>query len=271
MSENSSRLVAFLAIAGLIMLGAAFYLSQPKEKVTEAPLAQVIREAGRESGSVQIITQGFAETKNVASRATMGHLDSLETDGVGLAGLQFENGYRLLILENSLITLEALKGPANQQIVVVILKRGDLKVETLGRSGTVLIGKNGQRIDAIDYNESELKNQKTTAPLAEPDLPASPQSVGSLSETEISASINLQRNAFFRCYTQLLQKDPEAKGQLAFNLVIEGTGKLSQTNIVNSSFSDLDFKNCLLDVLKRVEFRAFDGPAMSTLFPMKFE
>lgn len=257
-----------LVLGGLALLAVAFLAPWSKESTQSSIGVRVLRQ----SGAIKLYSNNFTQRSLVASEAKLEDLDTLETDGNGLASLIFENLYRIQVLEDSIVTIESFESPDGEQTLVLLLKRGDLKVEQVGREGSVLIGKNGQRINAADYNDSDLK-QESTEPLDVQDQSYSEeltQKVG-LTEAEISQAFSMQKSAFFRCYTQLLQRSPDVTGTLAFQLMIEPTGKASSAEVVNSNFNDPDFHNCLLEVIKRIEFKSFESAPVSTLFPMSFE
>jgi hypothetical protein len=268
MSSKKLLLLTALVLGGLALLAIAFLAPWANESTQSSIGVRVLRQ----SGTLKLYSQNFTRRSLVAAEAKLENLDTLETDGNGLASLIFENLYRIQVLENSILTIESFESPDGEKILVLLLKRGDLKVEQVGREGSVLIGKNGKRIDAADYNDSDLK-QESTEPLDIQEQAYSEeltQKVG-LTEAEISQAFALRKSAFFRCYTQLLQRSPDVTGALAFQLIIEPTGKISSAEVVNSNFKDPDFHNCLLDVIKRLEFKSFDSAPISTLFPMSFE
>lgn len=249
-------------------MAVAFFLPWQKDQTDSLIGVRVIRQ----SGTIKLYSQNYTQRSLVAAEAKLENLDSIETDGNGLANLVFENLYRVQILEDSILTIESLESPDGDQTLVLLLKRGDITVEQVGREGSLLIAKNGQRIDAAEYNDSELKLETTeSTDLQEPTYSEDlGQKVG-LTEAEISQAFALQKSAFFRCYTQLLQRSPEVTGSLAFQLMIEPNGKTSSAEVVNSNFNDPDFHSCLLEVVKRLEFKSFDSAPVSTLFPMSFE
>lgn len=268
MSSKKLLLITALVFGGLALLAVAFLAPWATESSESSIGVRVLRQ----SGAIKLYSQNYTQRSLVAAEAKLENLDTLETDGNGLASLIFENLYRIQVLENSILTIESFESPDGEQTLVLLLKRGDLKVEQVGREGSVLIGKNGQRIDAADYNDSDLQQESTESVDIQEHTYSEEmtQKVG-LTEAEISQAFALQKSAFFRCYTQLLQRSPDVTGSLAFQLMIEPTGKASSTEVVNSNFNDPDFHTCLLEVVKRLEFKSFDSAPISTLFPMSFE
>ncbi len=55
------------------------------------------------------------------------------------------------------------------------------------------------------------------------------------------------------------------------SFTIEKSGKISNPNVASSQLNDNEFKACLFEVLKRIEFKAFEGEPISTVIPLNFE
>jgi len=266
MNDNKFQWVAGFLIAGLVLLGLSAYLINKKSSPTSSNsrLARVTRE----SGTVSLLHPNLSQKENIEFSSNAYHLDSVETDDTGDASLEFEHGGRIRLFPNSLVTL-AQEQENNQSHVVLILKHGDIKVEKVG-TAELLIAKNGERLHAAEYNGSELQEAPVSPALANSNTGASATDKG-LSEQDISLVMNNYRAPFFKCYTQLLQKEPHAKGDASLSFTIENNGKMSAADVVSSNIKNDDFKKCLLEVLRRIEFRSFSGPPISTLFPLKFE
>jgi hypothetical protein len=268
MSENKSQLVIGFLLLGLVLVGLSAYFSYfaPKSAQTELLLGRV----ERESGKAFVYRSGYTQRENVDRRTNLYNLDSVETQETGEAILSFESAHKIRLSPNTTVTLERVDD-AQGFHVVLILKRGDVHVDNVGREGDLFIAKNGERIAASDYNNSTLAQIAVKPP--EPNEAFSnpvPENQG-LTEDEINTVMNTNRSSFFKCYTQLLQKEPTAKGNVSLSFTIENNGKLSVTEITASQLQNEEFKKCLLEVLRRIEFRSFQGPQISTLFPLKFE
>ena len=197
-------------------------------------------------------------------------LDSVETPPDGDATLEFDSAYRIRVQENSLVTLDEEKDR-----VVLIIKRGEVQVENFGREGGVFISREGTRWEATDY-ENVFKKQ--TLPDSLPEVAASESTAGltspignGLSAEYIQDILKTARGSFFKCYTQALQRTPGIVGQASLSFTIESTGKISNAEISYCSINDADFKRCLIDAIRRVEFTSFDGDPITTAFPIKFE
>lgn len=247
---------------------AIFYGKNESGPETELKIATLIRQ----SGKVELIRAGLSQRTKVENRNELNNFDSVETFEIGEAELIFENGYHLKLYENSFATLERVN-ESDSYHVVVILKRGDLMVEQKGRENELYISKNGQQIDAALFNDSELhKISRPTS--AEERLVVTPPQAMSLTEDEISTTMLNHKSSFFKCYARLVQKSPHITGEANLTFSIENSGRPTAINIdarMNPPTKDEDFQKCLKEVVLRLDFRPFAGPAVSTIFPLKFE
>ncbi len=268
MSENKNQLVIGFLLLGLVLIGLSTYFSYfaPKDIPTELRLARV----DRESGKASVYRNGYTQRENIDRKIDLYNLDSVETQETGEAILSFESTHKVRLSPNTLVTLEKSDDTQNPHVTLIV-KRGDVHIDAEGREGELFIAKNGQRISASEYNNSQLSQSPVQPP--QPNEAFSnpiPENQG-LSEDEINTVMNNNRSQFFKCYTQLLQTEPTAKGNVSLSFTIENNGKLSVAEVTASELKDETFKKCLLEVLRRIEFRSFQGPQISTLFPLKFE
>ena len=268
MPENKNQLVLGFLLLGLVLVGLSTYFSffAPKNTPTELLLARV----ERESGKAYVFRSGFSQRENVDRRTNLYNLDSVETMETGEAILAFESAHKVRLSPNTLVTLERVDDQQDFHVTLII-KRGDVHVDQVGREGDLFIAKNGERISATDYNNSTLSQVAVQPP--QPNEAFSnpiPETQG-LTEEEINTVMNNHRGSFFKCYTQLLQKEPTAKGNVSLSFTIENNGKLSVAEVTASQLQNDEFKKCLLEVRRRIEFRSFKGSPISTLFPLKFE
>jgi hypothetical protein len=266
---KNNQLVVGLLSAGIALVALSLYFSvftTNGKSENEIRIAQV----SRETGKAFVLRKGYTEKDPVERRAPLYHLNSVETDETGEALINFDSGYSLRVFNNALITLEKID-EQESFYVVVIVKNGEVRIDNFGREGKLFISKNGDRISASDYNGSLMAKTPaiTPTPIDTVSTPI-PEDQG-LSEDEISTGIQKHRTSFFKCYTQLLQKEPTSKGKVSLSFTIENNGKMSVAEVTASELPNAEFKKCLIDVLRRVEFRSFKGPAISTLFPLKFE
>lgn len=267
MAKNT-RLILALIISGIIIIAISLLIALQTEK--QKPGARPLARIELNLGKVYLLKDNMTQKEVLTQRATLFALDSIETGADGDATMEFDSAYRIRIPENSLVTLDQ-----EGDRIVLILKRGDLEVENYGREGSVFISRDGVRWDATEY-EMVFKKQnppETLPELSPPENTLSPNSPRSesLSGELIQDTLKTYRPHFFKCYTQLLQRTPGLVGQASITFTIERTGKVSQAEFISSSISDSEFKKCLLDTVRRVEFKSFNGDPITTVFPLRFE
>jgi len=265
MAKNNWLIPGLIAF-GLVSLGLSFLIASQTEK--QKPGQHVLARLERNLGKVSIIRKNMTSKETLSRRTMLFPLDSVETGADGDATLDFDSSDRLHIQENSLITLDEEDGH-----IVVIIKNGDIQVENGSNNGQVLISREGSRWSPRDY-ENKVKKEANYESM--PDVAPTVQTTvdsrrESLSPDFIQDTLKSYRNQFFKCYTQLLQKTPGVVGQASISFTIERTGKVSNAEIASSSLADSDFKKCLLEATRRVEFKSFSDEAISTVFPLKFE
>lgn len=270
MTDQKNQLVAGFLIAGAALIGFSVYFSffsKEKEDLTSR-----IARVESQTGKVFVLHAGLTQKELVQTRANLASLDSVETLDTGEALISFESAYRVRVYNNALVTLEKVQEEKSSHSILII-KRGEIKIENFGRDGELFIAKNGERIAAADYNSSTLAQTAVQNPVSSETL--ANESNQGLTADEISVTISNHRTSFFKCYTQLLQKDPSIKGTVSLSFTIETTGKQSVSDVTTTELAgkslDVEFKKCLLEVMKRIEFRPFQGAPISTIFPLKFE
>jgi len=220
----------------------------------------------QQTGEVFVFDSNTLSKNKIARQSPIFHMDRIETADFGSGELVLNNTDSVLILDSSTIQVE--QADSSDEILVTILK-GDLQVKNFNAENQTLISKNGKRIFLKDYNESLLKKE-TTSNEEKNTQDQNPPDTSVNTEMLIDA---LQRNksAFYKCYTQLLQKNSEAKGLLEISLTITANGKTKDTQITTSEIKDQTFKDCVVEVTKRIQFPAFNGDSVSILFPIQFE
>lgn len=266
--DTKTQIILAVIAAGFLFLGIALFLNRWKTSSAETEIR--LGQVERERGEAYIHRNATQKKEKLRGKAFVYNLDSVQTNDIGQAILNFETGEKIQLLENSILTIERIDNEEDFS-VLIILKKGDIKViETLEYS-SLQISKNGERVKATDYGNSVLAKADIKNPESfDPELPNEISNQG-LSEAEINEKFAQKKSSFFKCYTQMIQKDPSIKGEVALSFTIENTGKLSVAEVVSSQIKNEEFKHCLIDVLKRMEFRNFSGPAISTLLPMNFD
>lgn len=219
-------------------------------------------------GSVYLLRSGLTHKEILTRKSLLYPLDSIETSIDGDATLDFDSAYRIRIQENSYVTLDK-----EGEKIVLVLKRGDVHVENFGKEGTVFISRDGVRWNATDY---EMNYKKMAENSQLPDLVTPVETTASSANKSMSAEIiqstlRTHRNSFFKCYTQLLQKDPSVTAQASITFTIEKTGKIHKASVSNSNIKNPQFSSCLIESVKRIDFKSFEGEAITTTFPLRFE
>lgn len=270
--NKNNWIIPSLVIGGLLLVAASIFLSKRTDTSLfgQKPVARI--EQGM--GQVYVFRKNMTVKEKLNRKALLYSLDSVESTADGDAVLEFDSAYRIRILENTLITVEQEKGIAN-----IVLKQGDLQVENYGQEGTVYISKDGTRWSATDFEmvykkqnpESNLPDSVASTTTAAHTETADNRVSNGLSADYIQDLLKSQRNSFFKCYTQLLQKTPGLVGQVSLSFTIERSGKVIHPEVATSTFSDNSFKKCLIEALQRIEFKSFTGDPITTLFPIKFE
>lgn len=222
------------------------------------------------SGEVYVLHKNMTTKETLTKSASLYYLDTVETGPNGDATFEMESGYRLRVLDNTLITLDQ-----EGEKAILILKRGDVQIEAMGRDNSVLVSKNGQRMTLSEY-ESLLRKEHAQAgfpemaPIATESTPTQ-ATTDSLSSEYIQDTLKRQIPAFDKCYKQLLQRTPGVGGQVVMTFTIERSGKIVSADVTNSTVNSPEFKRCLSEALRRVEFKSFRGDPITSTFPLSFE
>ncbi len=257
-----------LVLAGSFFIALSWWMSSRLETQSLGlrPLARIIYN----SGEVAILNNNMTDKEPLTKSRLLYHLDSIETGPNGDAILEAET-HRIRILDNTLITLDQ-----DGQRTVLILKRGDVQFETFGPEQNLVLSKNGERYTPKDYvsivklgaggSQSGLPE---TAPQVT-DASAS-RAEDSLSSEYIQETLKRQIPALDKCYKQLLHRTPGITGQVVLAFTIEKGGKISSSEVSTATISDNEFKRCLTEVLRRVEFKSFAGDPITSTFPISFE
>ncbi len=222
------------------------------------------------SGEVFVLHKNMTEKETLKKSASLYYLDTVETGPNGDATFEMADGYRLRVLDNALITLDQ-----EDEKAILILKRGDVQVEAVGRDNMVLVSKNGQRMSLSEY-QSQLRKENAQAgfpemaPIVTENTP-SPAASDSLSSDYIQDTLKRQIPAFDKCYKQLLQRTPGVVGQVVMTFTIERGGKIVSAEATTSTIANPEFKRCLSEAIRRVEFKSFRGDPITSTFPLAFE
>jgi hypothetical protein len=269
MTKNSLLVPSIIGL-GLFSLILSIYIALNSENQTpgQTPIAR----AERNSGQVLIFRKNMTKKSILDKKSDLFALDTIETGPDGGALLEFDSLYQVQLEENTSVTLNTEK-----ERTQIIIKRGDIHFESYGREGSVFISRDGETWSASDYEQNYRKqgqnklaqDQLTTESQTQIATPYSNPS--GLTSVLIQETLKLQKTAFFKCYTFLLQRTPGVVGNASLSFTIEKSGKVYNAELASSSITDTTFKKCLIDAIRRVQFKSFNGDAISTIFPLKFE
>jgi hypothetical protein len=104
-----------------------------------------------------------------------------------------------------------------------------------------------------------------------------------LSDDEVRKYLRAQNGFFQRCYLTYMNRAgrvksqqqpnaPEKRGTVTVAFTIEPSGKTSGAAVVRSDFKDPTLQKCIIEVIDRTPFRAFDGdPIDIAEFPIAME
>jgi|GEM_PF-961850 Gram-negative bacterial tonB protein. len=271
MAKNNWLIPSLIAL-GIISVALSLFISTKTEKAKpgQRPLARAVLNLGK----VSIFRHSMTTKEALTKQSMIFNLDSLETSADGDVDLFFDAGDRLHVQENSLITFDEENGRTT-----LIIKRGDVQVTNSTNAGNVFISREGVRWAIVEYEEQKKKiafeDSLPETALGEDALVPQPQQGSGnrqgLSTEAIQDTLKLYRGNFFKCYTQLLQRTPGVSGQSSLAFTIERSGKVISADVASSSLQDPQFKRCLTEAIRRVEFKSFSGEPISTVFPLKFE
>lgn len=257
---NKKWIVPSLFLLGLFLVAISFYGPQSGLRFSRSePELAVISE---KSGTVQLRNNEMPQPISIKLNTSLKARDIIRTDAESDVLIQFNNEGQFRVIEKSEVLIDNLEN-GNPLVVV---RSGDIYIEKFGRAPSFWIRKDGQLLSAVDFALSDKKNQiKLKEPL--PDQSNKPL----LSQSDIESILNSKKTDFFKCYGQILQKNPTARGQVLLSFTIEKQGHTSKIEISKSEISDNSFKSCLMEVLARLQFKPFNGSPVTTVFPLKFE
>lgn len=266
MEKNKIPWVVGLLVFGLSALAISFWIDYRAQRERDALIR--IGQVERQVGDVYVFKPGANRKRKVGQIEFVSPFDTVETGESSEARIALDNTASVRILPESMVTLERVEMIDGVQDVL-LLQRGEIEVESPGRDGEFFIAKNGQRVKASDYHRLPLSKEPIDQPVSvETDVT---DAKSGLSGDEITATLTAQRPNFMKCYARLLQTDSKAKGTMTMSFTIENSGKVGLIELNSAELKNEEFKKCLSSVLGRVQFRAFQGTAISTFFPLKFE
>lgn len=298
--KRNNWIAPILVVVGTVLIFFSTWSPQNKfqldyfQRFSKKNLARLIEK----TGSVKIQNSEMSVAADVKMNALLESRDILSTDVDSEALIEFINqpdsaansmsdnppsktsggpsgngfgsgsnsGGQFRVTEKSEILIDKLDSGAP----LVVIRSGEIFIERFGSSPSFWVRSEGQIYSAADY---ALIDKRNSSRLREPipDLQGSKQSQAQLSQLEIETVLNSKKNDFFKCFGQLIQKDPQASGQVLIAFTIEKQGSATKVEISKSELTDIKFKSCLVEVVARTRFRSFSGSPVATVFPLKFE
>lgn len=257
-----------VASIGVMLIAASFLL-----RVSRGPKPEGRAIAWIEPVFGKSYLKAFGDMRfsEVQRRANLRRGDSVETAPGSELRVALPTGEELRLQESSVVTLEWEAGRP-----LLIVKAGRFEIERPG-TGDLVIAQDGDRVALSDWHRRRVSDSDAlkTKPLARParEIPDElrPGKPKTLSPDYIRDTLKSQKSLFFKCYTSLLQKTPGVSGEASVHFMIEKTGKVAMAEISSTSLADPAFKSCLVQAVRRVEFKSFAGEPVSTLFPLRFE
>lgn len=243
----------FLGV-GFISIG--YMLSRPKTILKPQLLGQI----EKLSGNASLTRRNHSRSTLVGESAPLQLLDSIETHKQSQIDIQFKNGTKIRLNSETKIIVDQ-----EGDVLLIILSRGSFTIENYGSQGKVMVSYQGQRTRLQDWEQWVRLQNSPNKNLN------SYNSNNKLSEKLISDTIQAHKSKFLQCYNKLLQKTPGVSGSVTLAFTIEKSGRVHNPTIASSVLSDHTFKSCLFEVLNRIEFKAFEGEAISTVIPLNFE
>jgi hypothetical protein len=258
--KRSNWFVPVVITAGIILIILSIWAPQSQllKNLSEKKFAKLVER----TGVVKLQNNEMSAEIQINSNYKIEPLDVIRTDGNSEAVIEFQGGGQFRMGEKSEVVVDVLDNGSP----LVVIKSGEIFVEKFGATPGYWIRSEGQLYSASDYVVLDRKN---ASKLMEP-LP-SQKGTDQISQAEIEVILNSKKNDFFKCFGQLIQKSPQATGQVLISFTIERQGLPSKVEIAKSDIADPHFKNCLSEVVARTRFRSFNGEPIATVFPLKFE
>ena len=265
-----SWLIPGLIITGIALIILALIIpSRSIDTLGKKVIASVIDLHG--SATVEGLDE--TDTADIQKKTKVKNLDVVKTKSLSEASIELSKLHaEIRILENSNILFEE----NTEGSIILTIKEGDLVIESLGNDvneygpgAHFWIKKDGRQLSALDYAITNENNQ--SSPLQKSKLISQIKKNDLLSQSKIEEILNTKKNDFFRCYGQLIQKEEQAHGQLLLSFEVLPTGKVAAVDITKTEINQASFISCIKEVVMRTSFPPFDGKAITTIFPLKFD
>ena len=258
--KKNNWVIPSLIVAGVLLIAISVWLPQNSIRLqfSKKKIARVVEK----NGSIKLKNNNLSTTSEVKITDSFEIRDILRSDVNSDILIEFNNGGQFRLPEKSEILIDLLDNGSP----LVVIRTGDIFVEAFGLESSFWIRKDGQMYNAIDY---AMVDKKRTPKLKT--IQNDQQLKNQISQIEIENILNSKKADFFKCYGRLIQKEPQASGQVLIAFTIENQGHTSKIEIAKSEIENLDFKSCLKEVVARIQFKPISGNPIATMFPMKFE
>jgi TonB family protein len=90
-----------------------------------------------------------------------------------------------------------------------------------------------------------------------------------LSDKQISRVIQAQMTALTKCHNQLARKNPDVQVTATISMSIKPDGSVGHSQVLRSP--DKAFEECILGIVRKLRFEAFNGDAINIKYPINFE
>ena len=265
-AAKNSRLLIILLALGIFSIALSYGVHQVFDKKVSS---QNLASLEVESSPVYVQRKSFSTKESLRGESRLYELDEVEVGSDGEAALELSTGHRLKLLPNTILSLNQ-----ESEKTVLILRRGKFEILREGDDSRLLISKNGIRWSLREFlNMNETDNQRPpSAPVTPTESAFSNQSrINTLTPEYLAATMTGYRDAFQKCYSQLLLKDSEAKGNCAISFTVQKNGRTSDIQIISCEIKDNGFQKCITQVTQRAQFRSFPGEPVTTVFPLVFQ
>lgn len=260
-----NRVVIGLIVIGVVLILVSVFIPTRSLNLFTAKELAHITEVNSETPN-GVVTRGLDQYDDAPAKKGLAlrNLDLVKTGSLSDTLITFpQTGGEFRVQENSEVLLEQLE----DKTALVTIRAGDIFIERFGKAPSFWVRKEGRQLTAMDYALSNDKNAESLrvkgqkAALEEDVLP----------QAKIEEILSSKKSDFFRCYGQLIQKTEQAHGQVLVSFEISPIGKVTKVEINRSDITDKPFKSCISEVVARTIFPKFSGPAITTVFPLKFD
>jgi hypothetical protein len=250
--------VLILIGTGLIFISIWAPQSQSSRQSSQNEMARVVEKMG----DVTLMNNEMPDAVLLKVNTPLNAKDLIRTAENSDTSIQFSNEGQFHVSEKSEVLIDQL----DNGHPLVVVRSGDIFIEKFGKEPSFWVREEGQLLSAIDFalsNKSKLSKLKDPVP--------SKSEQNQISQFEIENLLNSKKNDFFKCYGQVLQKNAQARGSVLLAFTILNQGQTSKVEVAKSDINESSFKSCLVEVVARTQFKAFSGPPVTTVFPLKFD